>query len=188
MRDTRVVVLTEAALSIALAIVLNWVSVTANLRLPQGGTVSLALLPLVVFALRRGPIPATMAGLAFGALNYYVEPFVVHWVQFFLDYPLAWLGVGVAGLFASRSTSAGRTSPVAIIMAVLVASLFRYVAHVTSGVVFFADYAEGSPVITYSLIYNLYVWASAAVVLGAAMVVVPALDRAVPAAPATQAS
>ncbi len=189
MRNTRITVLVEIGLSIALAAVLN---LTKVFEMPQGGSVSLAMLPLFVLALRRGLPAGVAAGVLYGVLDVLLQPFVVHWVQFFLDYPIAYGAVGLTGLFAGawhRSVTAnrlGRAILIALVPAVLVGTIGRYLAHVASGVIFFSEYAEGQPVLAYSAIYNLYVPVSAAACLAAAILLMPVLERAVPSVNSTR--
>lgn len=182
MRNQRIRLLVEIALTIALSAVLNVLKIW---QMPQGGTVSLVMLPIIVLALRRGVVAGTVAGALYGVVDLlvdYVPP--VHPVQFVLDYPLAYALVGLAGLFAgawaaSRSKSAMTGLWTAIVPAVVLASLARYASHVASGAVFFGQYApKGQPVLVYSLIYNSYVLISGALALAVAAVVMPALSRA----------
>jgi len=181
---TRLVV--EAGLSIALAYVLGRLML---FKLPFGGSVSLDMLPILVFALRRGTGPGVLAGALYGLLNYTIDPVgVVHWAQFLLDYAVAYGLVGIAGLgsraFHARSAS-GRTAyatfGIAMPMALLAMSS-RFVAHFVSGIVFFGAYAPaGQPVALYSLIYNAtYMGPSALLCLVATLVVLPGLEKAVP--------
>lgn len=200
MTGTRTKVLVEIALTIALASVLHFVRIW---QMPFGGTVSLEMLPLLVLGLRRGPVAGLVAGALFGFVDFLLEPFFVHWVQLFLDYPIAFGAVGgIAGLWAplwSRLVTSGRVArAVAWVVpaAVVTASIGRYVAHFVSGVVFFATAAMGGPlhngqsafmnlaaltkVSVYSAVYNLYVPISAVACLAAMLVIMPVLERAVP--------
>lgn len=183
MRNPRVIVIVEVGLSVALAAVLNTFKV---FDMPQGGTVSLVMLPLFVLALRRGPWAGVLAGALYGIVDVLIDPFVVHWAQFLLDYPVAYALVGTAGFLAPalRSVDDGRRPRVgrvtAIIAGVALGSLLRYLSHVASGVVFFSEFAQGQPVLVYSAAYNSFVWVSAILCAAAALVLVPALERAVP--------
>lgn len=178
----RLVLLTEVGLSVALAVVLSFLKLW---EMPQGGSISLAMLPLFVLALRRGLWPGVVAGALYGVVDAIIEPYVVHWAQFVLDYPLAFAAVGLAGLFAAallRATRDGRTGRAAalVVGAVALGACGRYAAHVLSGVVYFASYAKGQPVLAYSLAYNSFVLVSAAACAAAALAVLPALARVVP--------
>ena len=82
-RDTRV--LTEAALAVALSFVLGFVVL---FKMPYGGSVSLEMIPLILLALRQGWKVGVVAGAVYGLLDLAIDPYVVHPVQFILDYPL----------------------------------------------------------------------------------------------------
>lgn len=184
MKDRRTRLLLEIALTVALAAVL---SMYALWRMPQGGTVSLGMLPLFVLALRSGLGPGLVAGGLYGIVDMLIDPFPpVHWVQPILDYPVAYLLVGLAGAVSGSLARAlsgnARYRAIAYIAAgIALGALGRYLAHWTSGVIFFGEYAPpGQPVWLYSALYNLYVPVSAAGCLAAALAIVPALDRIVP--------
>jgi len=183
MRDQRVAVLVEIALAIALAAVLNTLKIW---RMPQGGTVSFVMLPIIILALRRGLWVGLATGALYGVLDFFVDPFPpVHWIQPLLDYPVAYACVGLAGIVAWMWRSQQGNGPVAqlpwLVVAVVIGSVARYAVHVVSGVVFFAEYAPpGQPVLVYSAVYNTYVLLSGGLALAAATVVLPALERAVP--------
>ncbi len=181
MRTTRLLV--EMALTIALAFVLDELKL---FQMPQGGTVSLGMLPIIVLALLRGPVAGVTAGALFGVLDVLTPPtYIVHPVQLILDYPLPYALVGLAGLMRptwSRLATSGKMAAAlwaGVIPAVLIAALGRYASHLVSGAIFFGEYApDGQPVWLYSALYNLYVPVSAALCLGVAAIVLPALAKA----------
>ena len=136
----------EIGIAIALAAVLHLVKLW---EMPQGGSITLGtMVPLFVLALRRGPAVGAIAGALYGIFEGWVLSggrFFFHPLQVILDYPLAFGALGIAGLFR-RHPAFGVTFAVAA----------RYLAHVVSGVVFFAQYApKGQPVWLYSLGYNI---------------------------------
>lgn len=134
-------VVTEVGVAVALAAVLSLIRV---FRMPQGGSISLEMVPIFYVALRRGGGTGVLAGLVLGMVKLVLEPYVVHPLQFLMDYPLAFAALGLAGFF-----------PGAPLVGVLVGGAARFLLHVLSGVVFFASYApEGSNVWVYSLTYN----------------------------------
>ncbi len=99
MDNKRVLILVESAVVIAMALALSQIRL---FRLPQAGSVTLAMVPLVVLAYRRGARAGLMAGIALGLLRLTLDAYVVHWAQFILDYPLAFGLVGLAGFFPNR--------------------------------------------------------------------------------------
>ena len=183
MAVNRTRLLAEMALTLALAAVLARVVVY---QLPQGGSVSLEMLPLVVFAVRRGLLWGLLAAAAFGPLDYLVmQVGIVHWAQMLLDYPIAFGFIGLAGLAAPAWRRWSSTRPSAALGVVAGAAalgmLLRFGAHFVSGMVFFAQYAGDQPVWLYSLVYNgSYMLPSAALVIAGAALVLPAVERVVP--------
>jgi len=163
--------LTEAALAIALAFVLGLIKI---FQMPFGGSISLEMIPLILLALRQGPVVGVVAGSAYGLLNLAVGPVVVHPVQVLFDYPLAFGALGLAGFF--RPTVRGA------VIGATVAVLARLVCHFVSGVVFFASYApEGWNPYVYSGAYNAaYLVPSLVIALVVVVVLLRALEGAQP--------
>lgn len=136
----------EVGISVALAAVLGMVKI---FRMPQGGSVSLEMVPILYIALKRGAKVGIAAGAVLGLVQTVIDPYIVHWAQFLLDYPFAFGALGIAGIMSKRGE-------IAKLMGVLFGAAGRYVCHVVSGVVFFASYApKGTNVWVYSLGYNL---------------------------------
>ncbi len=183
MSHRRIVIMSEVALTLALSYVLSFARIW---QLPQGGEVSLAMLPLFVLALRRGLPVGLAAGFLYGIVDVIHMPVIVHWVQFFLDYPLAYAAVGLAGIFAPlmKRAIARRRWGVAVFGAVVpgiaLGALGRFGFHLVSGAVFFAQYAEGQPVWAYSAAYNSFVFVSAVLCGLCAPLVLISLARVVP--------
>lgn len=192
MRNERVRLIVEIALCVALAAVLNLPGL--QIRLPiniAGGTVSLNMLPIFVLALRRGLGPGLVAGAIYGFVDLLIEPFVVHPAQLLLDYPVAYGLLGLAGLgaVAWHKVPRGRMAAGARIVLpfLLLGGAGRFAAHWVSGIIFFgANAPERQPVWLYSLVYNAsYLIPSLVLAALATLAVLPALERAVPSAPAS---
>jgi thiamine transporter len=168
-RETRV--LTEAALAIALAFVLG---LLPAFKMPFGGSISLEMIPLILLALRQGPVVGTVAGIAYGFLDLVIDPFIVHPVQLILDYPLAFGALGLAGFFPPSVRGAILGSTVAV--------LGRFACHFLSGVVFFSAYAwKGWSPAAYSAVYNAgYLVPSLLIALVVVVTLLKALEGAQP--------
>lgn len=183
MRNERVRLITEMALAIALAAVLNTLKIY---RMPNAGTVSFVMLPIIIIALRRGLVAGLVTGALYGVVDFFIDPYPpVHWIQPLLDYPVAYAAVGLAGLaaglwrYGTRDAIGGKALAVGIACAI--AGAARYAIHTVSGYVFFAEYAPaGQNPLIYSAIYNLYVPISAVLAFVACLAVLPALERAAP--------
>lgn len=186
MRTERVRTLVEMALCVGLAAVLSLWKVTLPWNI-AGGSISLAMLPIFVIALRRGLTAGVVTGLLYGIVDYMLEPWFVHPVQVVLDYGVAFAGCGLAGIGARSVASASvrlQSWRVSLLTAgwVGIGGLARFGASVASGVVFFgADAPAGQPVLVYSLLYNSSYLLLSLVVTGVlTAVIVPVLTRAVP--------
>jgi thiamine transporter len=137
----------EIGVALALAAILGQVRLFV---MPQGGSVSLELLPVIFIAVRRGVVPGLVTGLLYGLLQLGLPgAFVYHPVQAILDYPLAFMSLAVAGFVDVRGWRS-------LTLAVTLALAARLVCHFLSGLIFFAAYAPGweAPWI-YALTYNL---------------------------------
>jgi len=140
-------ILAELIIFVALAGALALIS-KSFFSLPEGGSINLGMLPIFWLALRRGPKIGIFAGSVLGVVDLAIDPFVVHPIQFILDYPLAFACLGLAGFFRKL----GAVGP---ILGVIVGGTARFLCHFTSGVVYFANFAPpGVSVAVYSAAYN----------------------------------
>ena len=134
----------ETAIMIALAVVLSFVKVW---EMPQGGTISLTMLPLFLLAFRRGPWAGIIGGVIYGVISIIYDGVIYHPLSILLDYTLAYGLLGVAGFFKKDYTG--------IILGTVVGTACRYLCSLLSGAVLFAEYAPvGQNPWIYSLGYN----------------------------------
>lgn len=155
--------LCEGAILLALAMVLNSFKL---FRLPNGGSISLEMLPIFVFALRWGVGPGLLTGFLYGLMQMFVDGAVAWgWQSMLLDYLVAFTPLGLAGLFRGRSWGVFAGS--------LLAAFVRFLVHYISGITIYAILAPQelfnvtftSPWM-YSLVYNgSYMLVSTVVVL-----------------------
>ncbi len=150
--DNKTKSLVYGALCIALSFALSYVKVFS---MPMGGSVTLcSMLPLAVYSYRFGLPKGLLAGLAYGLLQLLQKPEIVHWAQLLLDYPLAFMAIGLAGLTACRA-DVTKNASWRLPLGVVIGGVARAVCHIVSGAVFFGMYApEGTGAWVYSLLYN----------------------------------
>ncbi|WP_368505699.1 energy-coupled thiamine transporter ThiT [Alkalihalophilus sp. As8PL] len=149
----RLTIMIEVAVMAGLALVLSFVKFGALWAM--GGSISLVMVPIFLIAFRRGFKVGILTGLLVGLLGLVTGPTIVHIVQLVLDYPLAYMVLGVAGIFAAKK---GQLAPKAsiIVVGLLLATSLRFLSHFSSGVIWFGQYApEGMNPAIYSLFYNL---------------------------------
>ncbi|MBN7274851.1 energy-coupled thiamine transporter ThiT [Ligilactobacillus pobuzihii] len=149
--------LTETAIMSALSIVLSYIVI---FRMPQGGSVSLVLLPLIFLGLRRGPVWACTAGAICGVVQLMFGGYFLNPLQVIFDYVLSFGTVGFAGFFAKPLQGALQEKNQGKIFGYTLAASFlggfmAYLNNVISGIVFYAEYTpKGQSVFAYSTIYN----------------------------------
>ena len=140
--DTRAMV--YGALCVSLSFVLSYIKLFS---MPMGGSLTLcSMLPIAMYAWAFGPAYGFTAAFAYSLLQVIQGAWIVHPVQFVIDYFLAFTCYGLASLF-----------PKSLPLGVGVAGLGRYICSLISGVVFFAEgaYEAGySSALWYSILYN----------------------------------
>jgi thiamine transporter len=162
MKRNKTLFLVEIAIFTALAFLLDLVSNFVFSRIwPQGGSVSIQMVPVFLMAFRWGIKGGALTGFLLGLLQFILGYSQIYTpVQGAIDYLVAFTVLGFAGIFAKQmktgleSHNKGKWMAMATI-GVLLGSVLRFVSHFYTGIVFFGEYApKGQPVALYSLIYN----------------------------------
>lgn len=119
-----------------------------TIKLPMGGSITLfSMLFIVLIGYLFGLKAGLTSALAYGMLQFVIDPVFYSIPQMIVDYPLAFGALGLAGIFAGKKHG--------LILGYITGVIGRYIFAVISGVVFFASYApEGTPALVYSLTYN----------------------------------
>lgn len=155
MDKKRLLMLVEIAVFAGVGIILD----TLTISMPQGGSVSFVMVPIVLMAIRWGLGAGMTTGLLIGLLQMMFVPKIYHWVQGLLDYGLAFTVVGLAAVVRKPLLEAARHSVKSrmilyITVGTVIGGLLRYAAHTIAGAVFFAEYAGDQNEWIYSIIYN----------------------------------
>jgi thiamine transporter len=148
--------LTESAMLLAIAIVLELVSKAFIPEMPFGGQITLvSMLPVVLISYRHGVKWGLITGLAYAMLEMAIGAKTVmaafqpgyfdEGVMIFnailmcaLDYVVAFTVLGLGGVFRNSIKNPG----LSLMTGSLVALSARYVTHIASGYILFAGYAE----------------------------------------------
>lgn len=157
------------AMGVALAMVTSMLKIYS---FPFGGSVTLfSMLFICLIGYFYGPATGIMTGIAYGVLQFLVEPYIYAPIQVLVDYPLAFGALGLSGFFWKSKNG--------LIKGYLLGILGRYFFAVISGWIFFGEYAwEGWGALPYSLAYNgAYIFAEAAVTI--VILLIPAVSKAI---------
>lgn len=148
----RVQALCEGAIMVALAQVLSYLKF---MELPNGGSLTPAMFPILFFALRWGLWRGLGAGFVFGLLQLMFDgAYAWGWQSMLLDYLIAFTPLGLAGLFRGKAWG--------IFPGTVLGCAARFVVHYISGVTIYRIVAPtevpglgvyDNPAL-YSLVYN----------------------------------
>ncbi len=168
MKISKTQALVESAIMIAIATLLSFIKLV---DLPYGGSVTVAsMLPIIIIAYRHGTGMGLMAGLVYGIIQQLLGlntlSYVTTWQSILavilLDYIVAFLVLGLGGIFRSRFE---KQAPALTLGAVLVCVL-RYACHVISGATVWAGLSIPTKgALIYSFAYNATYMLPEAIVL-----------------------
>lgn len=152
MKNMKLRALCEGAIMVAIAQILAYIKLW---EMPWGGSVVLAMVPIVLFSVRWGLGSGLIAGFAFGVLQFMFDGgFAIGWQSIIGDYLLAFTVLGFAGL--ARGKKGG------IFVGSVIAGVARFLVHYVVGATIWAEYMPEtffgltmtSPWF-YSLLYNI---------------------------------
>ncbi|WP_102347549.1 energy-coupled thiamine transporter ThiT [Bacillus sp. Marseille-P3661] len=162
MKRNKTLFLVEVALFSALAYVFDLLANIFQLKIwAQGGSISIAMVPVFLVAFRWGVKGGLLSGLLLGGLQVITgQAWIAHPIQGILEYGIAFAVLGLAGIFATQiqqgiQDQSKRKVVTYVIAGTLLGCALRFLAHVMAGIIFFAEYApEGTPAALYSFLYN----------------------------------
>ncbi len=147
--------LCEGAIMLALAVVLNYLSGLIFANMPNGGSITLAMFPVLFYAHRWGLGRGLLMGFAYGLLDMLIgSGYAYGWQSIILDYLLAYTALGLGGLFKGKAWG--------IFPGIVTGCLGRFLVHHISGITLYKimvpTEVEGFGVFSnphiYSLVYN----------------------------------
>ena len=154
MKNQKLRALTECAVLAAMAIGLSYLKIPIGLSFGGfGGSIDLVMIPLIIAAYRWGVGWGLGTGLVFGTLKFFFAGgSAVNWQSMLLDYSVAYMFVGFAGLV--------KREPGHMWMGALIGCIGRFLIHFISGITIYAQYMEDifgfhmTQPWVYSLLYN----------------------------------
>ncbi len=148
--------LAEAAVMLAVATVLSLIKF---IDLPYGGSVTVAcMLPVIIISYRHGIKFGLLTGFVFGLIQQLLGlntlSYVTTWQSIIavimLDYIIAFMLIGLGGMFKKLSSQAN-----ALLLGTIVVCILRYICHVISGATVWAGLSiPTNAALIYSIGYN----------------------------------
>lgn len=122
--------LTEGAIMVALAQILSYLKLW---EMPWGGSVVLAMVPLVLYSVRWGLGRGLLACFAFGVLQFAFDgAFAISWESMLGDYFFAFAAIGFAGLVRGQKYGVFSGS--------VIGGFARFLVHYVVGATVWAEY------------------------------------------------
>lgn len=134
MRKKEVFNVTFSAIMLSFAVVLElFFKFVLVLDMPNGGGLSLAMLPLIVASIVCGWQYGLIVGLGYGILDcFLLDGYSFSLASFLLDYMLAYLSVAIAAVFRKQILEGKRLY---FVLAVILVFVIRWFANSFSGIV-----------------------------------------------------
>lgn len=132
---------------------------------PNGGSIGLAMIPILIIAYRRGIGSGLICGLLVSLLQMLGGIYAIasNWylviLQILLDYIIAYPLVGMAGIFSKsyRNSTSNKQKAKFICFGTILGGTLKLLAHYLAGIIFwgytFPENFVGGPYV-YSLVYN----------------------------------
>ena len=132
MKNLKLRALCECGIFTAAALALSYLKIPIGLEFGGfGGSISLVMIPIVICAIRWGLGWGLGTGLVFGILKFFIGGgSALNWQSMLLDYFVAYMFVGFAGLIVRKSKLAW--------LSALVGCLGRFLVHFVSGITIYA--------------------------------------------------
>ena len=156
MKNTKVRLLAESAILLALAIVLSFVKIW---NMPMGGSVTLlSMLPILLIAVKNGPLWGMGTSFVFslfqlaqaimeGNVFPYCTTFGIVVLCALFDYLVPFTGLGLCAFCKKGGDKS-------ICLGVIGVCILRFLCHFMTGIVIWGQWAEGMSKWMYSLLYN----------------------------------
>ena len=178
-KNSTTVILVESALMIALSIVLDFIKL---FKMPMGGSVTCATVPLILLSFHRGPKWGVGAAFAHSLLQMLLQfdappakTFGAFAIVVLLDYVIAYTAQGAACVFGKPF----KNRRVSVAVGACAVSLIRLLCSFLSGITVWSEYTpEGWAVWAYSLVYNAaYMIPQMAITAVLSVLLIAVIDR-----------
>ncbi|MGX6962529.1 energy-coupled thiamine transporter ThiT [Vagococcus xieshaowenii] len=152
--SSKILIGVEGAIIAALAMILSFIPTTIG----SSFTISLGMIPLTIYSLKRGLLPGLLSGLVWGFLHFATGQITYLSVsQVLIEYIIAFPMAGMAGLVSKRFLASKETKDSLkwLVAGVFIGTFARFFWHFVAGVVFWGQYALwGMSPILFSLVMN----------------------------------
>ena len=154
-----VLIIVEIAILSSLSLVLDYLAnFTTGSLFVSGGSISIAMVPIMLIGFRRGIIAGIASGFIVGAIQVIYGGHILEFFQYIFDYPLAYTVVGVACVFIYFNKK--KINGFTIVIGAIFAGLLRYISHILAGIFFWSEYVPDEFMFLNKRMtgFNAYTW------------------------------
>lgn len=143
--NNKIKLISEISMAAALSVLLSFIVL---FKMPQGGSVSLSMIPIIIVAYRRSGTVGMITGAVYSILAVFIDGVIIHPASIILDYVLAFSLVGICGFF--------KKSVLGVICGIFTGVFGRFLSSLLSGGILFASFVPvGQNPWVYSAIYQI---------------------------------
>ena len=160
-KKNEIISLCEVAIFAAIGFVLDFLAnLYSGYFFPNGGSLSFALIAVIIISFRRGPLYGMACGLIIGLLDltdgFYTisDTWYKAFLQVGLDYIFTYMFIGLVGFLKPLCKKI--KSRYVILIATILGGIIKYLSHFLSGVLFWPEFPN-QPMLercVYSIAYN----------------------------------
>lgn len=157
MQNKKLLIYLEGTLFAAMAMVLSFIPTGIG----SSFSVSLGMIPLVFYSIRRGFLPGVFAGFLWGILHFVTgSVYMLNVYQVVIEYTITYASIGFAGLYSAKinqtiKANDSKKTIFYLFLATMIGTLARYFWHFIAGWIFWGSYALwGMNAMVFSLVMN----------------------------------
>ncbi len=159
-QKTKIITMAEIAIFASIGFILDLLASLYSGFFVNGGSISFAMIAVVILAYRRGSVAGICCGLIMGLLDLtdgfytYAETWYESILQIGMDYIFTYMIIGIVAL--AKPLIKRINYVIVITLSTIVGGLLKFLFHFLSGILYWPEF-PGQPILercVYSLLYN----------------------------------
>ena len=159
-QKTKIITMAEIAIFASIGFILDLLASLYSGFFVNGGSISFAMIAVVIISYRRGSLAGVCCGLIMGLLDLtdgfytYAETWYESILQIGMDYIFTYMIIGIVAL--AKPLIKKFNYVLVITVSTVVGGLLKYISHFLSGILYWPEF-PGQPILErslYSLLYN----------------------------------
>ena len=159
-QKTKIITMAEIAIFASIGFILDLLASLYSGFFVNGGSISFAMIAVVIISYRRGCLAGVCCGLIMGLLDLtdgfytYAETWYESILQIGMDYIFTYMAIGIVAL--AKPLIKRFNYVLVITVSTVIGGLLKFILHFLSGILYWPEF-PGQPILersVYSLVYN----------------------------------